>query len=122
MLIMKALLYLMLLDVYLLRGNFAVLHSKIHRYPVAKTTPNPGTVSRICSAVDVACMLYPKQALCLQRSSVATCLLRQHGVNAEMVIGVQKLPFKAHAWVEVNGQVVNDKPYTSEMYSVLERC
>ena len=36
--------------------------------------------------------------------------------------GVQKLPFKAHAWVEVDGRVVNDKPYMREMYTVLDRC
>jgi hypothetical protein len=39
-----------------------------------------------------------------------------------MVIGVQHLPFVAHAWVEVAGRVVNDKPYMSEIYSVLFRC
>jgi hypothetical protein len=39
-----------------------------------------------------------------------------------MVIGAQQMPFKAHAWVEVAGQVVNDKPYTPEMYAVLDRC
>jgi hypothetical protein len=39
-----------------------------------------------------------------------------------MVIGAQQLPFKAHAWVEVDGHVVNDKPYVPEMYAVLERC
>jgi hypothetical protein len=49
-------------------------------------------------------------------------LLRRHGVAAEMVIGAQRLPFKAHAWVEVSGQVVNDKPYIPELYEVLDRC
>jgi Transglutaminase-like superfamily len=39
-----------------------------------------------------------------------------------MVIGVQQLPFVAHAWVEVESRVVNDKPYISEIYSVLSRC
>jgi hypothetical protein len=39
-----------------------------------------------------------------------------------MVIGAQQLPFKAHAWVEVDGRVVNDKPYVPEMYTVLDRC
>jgi hypothetical protein len=39
-----------------------------------------------------------------------------------MVIGAQQMPFKAHAWVEVSGQVVNDQPYTREMYAVLDRC
>jgi hypothetical protein len=39
-----------------------------------------------------------------------------------MVIGVQPLPFSAHAWVEVEGIVVNDKLYTPGLYSVLSRC
>lgn len=39
-----------------------------------------------------------------------------------MVLGAQGTPFKAHAWVEVNGIVVNDKPYMSEIYAVLDRC
>jgi hypothetical protein len=38
------------------------------------------------------------------------------------VIGVQHLPFIAHAWVELNGSVVNDKPYMPQIYSVLTRC
>jgi len=33
-----------------------------------------------------------------------------------------EMPFKAHAWVEVDGRVVNDKLYTPEMYGVLDRC
>jgi hypothetical protein len=39
-----------------------------------------------------------------------------------MVIGAQQLPFKAHAWVEVDGRVVNDKQHVPEMYAVLNRC
>jgi hypothetical protein len=37
------------------------------------------------------------------------------------VIGIQQIPFNAHAWVEVEGQVVNDRPYMQKMYAVLER-
>jgi hypothetical protein len=32
------------------------------------------------------------------------------------------LPFQSHAWVEINRQVVNDKPYITEIFEVLERC
>jgi hypothetical protein len=39
-----------------------------------------------------------------------------------MVIGAQLMPFRAHAWVEVDGRVVNDKPYAAEVYTVLDRC
>jgi hypothetical protein len=42
--------------------------------------------------------------------------------GAEMVIGAQLLPFQSHAWVEINGEVANDKPYITEIFEVLERC
>jgi hypothetical protein len=77
---------------------------------------------QLCRAVDLACVFYFKEVLCLQRSAVATLLLRRHGWSAEMVIGAQILPFKSHAWVELQGKVMNDKPYMSEIYQVLERC
>ena len=62
------------------------------------------------------------EVLCLQRSAATACLLKGRGIHAEKVIGAQQMPFKAHAWVEVDGRVVNDKPYTPEMYAVLDRC
>jgi hypothetical protein len=76
----------------------------------------------ICHAVDLACVFYFKQVLCLQRSAVTTVLLRRCGWEAEMVIGAQVRPFKSHAWVEIERAVVNDKPYMLEMYQELERC
>jgi hypothetical protein len=39
-----------------------------------------------------------------------------------MVTGAQILPFESHAWVEIGGVVVNDKPYMHEIYQVFERC
>lgn len=121
-LVLKAYLKLIHFDLYLARGNFAALHHKVRDYPVGKKTPVPGAVERICSAVDMACIWYWKEALCLQRSAATACLLKKYGVPAQMVIGAQQMPFKAHAWVEVGGRIVNDKPYTSEMYAVLDRC
>jgi len=38
-----------------------------------------------------------------------------------MIIGAQQMPFRAHAWVEVGGRVVNDKPYIREVYAALDR-
>ena len=89
-----------------------------------KRTPAVGLIpsSDLCRAMDIACVFYFKHVLCLQRSAATTILLRWHGWDAEMVIGVQMVPFKSHAWCEVNGLVVNDKPYMMEIYTVLERC
>jgi transglutaminase superfamily protein len=107
---------------YLVRGDFAVLHKKVRECPCDIDESAKDRIGGICRAIDVACVCYPKSVLCLQRSSATACLLRRYGVPAKMVVGVQKLPFNAHAWVEVDGHVVNDKPYTSEMYIVLDRC
>lgn len=119
---LKAYLLLIYFDLYLARGNFEALYERVRGFPVRKVTPPENAVERICSAMDLASIWYWKEALCLQRSAATTCLLRRHGVPAQLVIGAQQLPFKAHAWVEVDGRVVNDKPYMHEMYAVLDRC
>ena len=110
-------------DFYLSRRNFAALYEKVRNYPLGKKRqPGPETIERICSAMDMACIWYWKEALCLQRSAATACLLKQYGVSAQLVIGAQQIPFKAHAWVEVEGRVVNDRPYMGEIYAVLDRC
>jgi hypothetical protein len=121
-LVLKAYLKLIHFDFYLARGSFAALYEKVRKYPVGKQAPPHDAVERICSAIDMACIWYWKEALCLQRSAATACLLKRYGVSAQMVIGAQQMPFKAHAWVEVDCRVVNDKPYTPEMYAVLDRC
>jgi len=121
-LVVQAYLKLIHFDLHLARKDFAGLHNAVRDCLVANKAPSPDAVEQICSAVDMACIWYWKEARCLQRSAATACLLKRHGVAAQMVIGAQQMPFKAHAWVEVDGRVVNDKPYMSEMYGVLDRC
>lgn len=121
-LVLKAYWKLLSFDLQLSRGSFSPFYDKVRTCPVAKRSPNTNAVERVCSAMDMACIWYWKRVFCLQRSAATACLLKAYGVPARMVIGAQQLPFKAHAWVEVAGRVVNDKPYTPEMYAVLDRC
>jgi hypothetical protein len=121
-LVLRAYLRLILFDLYLFRGNFQALYERVRLYPTEEVPAVPNTAERICDAVDMACIWYWKEVLCLQRSAATACLLKSFGVAAEMVLGAQAMPFKAHAWVEVNGRVMNDKPYVREVYTVLDRC
>jgi hypothetical protein len=120
--VLEAYLLLIRFDLHLARGNFAALHSKVRDFPIGKPGTLPDAVEKISTAVDLACIWYWKEALCLQRSAATACLLKKYGVAAQMVIGAQQMPFRSHAWVEVAGRVVNDRPYTSEMYAVIDRC
>ena len=121
-LVFKAYVKLIYFDLYLARRNFSALYEKVRKYPVRKKAPCLQAVEEICATVDMACIWYWKEARCLQRSAATACLLREYGISARLVIGAQQMPFKAHAWVEVEGRVVNDKPYMHEMYAALDRC
>jgi hypothetical protein len=118
-----ALLGLGALDLVIKVKGFPFLYRIVKAWPVSIiSNPSADTIARICSTVDRACTYYLKRALCLQRSALTTCLLRRHGVKAEMVIGCRVMPYHGHAWVEVDGKVVNDNQKVQEFYSVLERC
>ena len=121
--VIESWLLLLRFEFLILFGEFKDLHGLVAKQraraiPLAKRH----SAGRLCYALDYACVFYFKRVLCLQRSAAATLLLRRHGWSAEMVLGAQMLPFKSHAWVEVDGIVVNDKPYMLEIYQVLERC
>jgi hypothetical protein len=122
----QVLVQLLQYDRFLLRHDFAALHSKVRLLPVASPQLSriniDKEIAHVCKAVSYACIWYPKPVLCLQRSAVAVALLRRHGIPAVMVIGAKRLPTKAHAWVEVNGRVVNDKPGVQTDYVVMDRC
>jgi Transglutaminase-like superfamily len=122
-LIVESYLLLLCTEFLMIFRSFNALHKQVQRRKVGKSCPDGFyQPAQICQAIDLACVFYPKRVLCLQRSSATTLLLRRHGIRAEMVIGAQMLPFKSHAWVEVSGVVVNDKPYMRELYHAIERC
>jgi hypothetical protein len=119
LLVFQGLMALVLFDLLSLLG-FKVVHAAVRRCPVVPRTAPDGTVARICGAVDEACVWYVKRAYCLQRSAVATWLLRGHGVPARLVIGYRPVPIDSHAWVEVDGKVVNDRPQYQKFFRVLD--
>jgi hypothetical protein len=119
----QALFGLIAYDLILLAGKFKRVHGLVERWKVAAASAQGNeSVDQIAHAVNLACVWYPKQVLCLQRASVTTCLMRSHGVPAAMVLGAQKTPFAAHAWVEVNGCAVNERSNVQAKYTVWERC
>lgn len=110
-------------ELVMLVHDFKTLHMCVARERLRREHNQRAiTTETLSHAMDLACVFYFKQVLCLQRSAATTLLLRRYGFPAEMILGAQMLPFKSHAWVEVGEIVVNDKPYMREMYQVLERC
>lgn len=119
--VVKAILGLALFDIILSCRTLETLCSVVRSWPVKPLRPvsEATAVVQVSRAVERASVWYPKKALCLQRSAVTACLLRQHGIQAHMVVGVRAMPFLAHAWVEVQGRVVNDFPRVKTFYQSL---
>jgi hypothetical protein len=118
----KALFGLMVYDLFQLSSNFLGVYVVVSGWPIAAALPVDDVAERVCQAINRACLWYPKRVLCLQRSAVTTCLLRNCGVPARMTIGAQQFPFRAHAWTEVNGRPLNERREVENIYLVWDRC
>jgi hypothetical protein len=113
---------LLAFDLLLKFGGFQRLIRKVEHWRIASPrTSDRDVCQRVRGMVDRAQMYYPKKAMCLQHSAVVTCLLRRRGVPAEMVLAAQDFPPKAHAWAEVDGEVVSDSPAVKTKYRELRR-
>jgi hypothetical protein len=118
----QAVVTLLAYDILSSMCRFRTLHSTARGWKVARNTTGVDAVMRVSTAVNYACVWYPKRVLCLQRSFVTTYLLRKRGITAYLVLGAQKLPFKAHAWVEVDGKAINERSAVQATYAVWDRC
>jgi hypothetical protein len=115
-----ALLGLAAFDLVLWLLSLKSLCSLVQHWPLRPANHRDSlAIGQVCSAVEKACVWYPKRALCLQRSAITTCLLRSVGIRARLTIGARPMPLLAHAWVEVDGAVVNDWPRVKTFYRSL---
>lgn len=116
-----ALSLLLLIDLLLKFGSFGSLYALVENWPVSDPSEPCETQEQILEDVTTALSIYPKQAMCLQRSALATCILRGSGIPAQMVIGCQRHPFIVHAWTEVDETVVNDRQSVKRNHRVMDR-
>jgi hypothetical protein len=78
--------------------------------PADPTTATADTAQRLARLVSIAANHGPYRATCLRQSLALWWLLRRRRIPAELRIGVRKEQgeLQAHAWVEHNGQALND--------------
>ena len=78
------------------------------------------TTTRLVQAA--ACRI-PFKITCLVRSTTLWWFLRRQGIASEIRIGVNQhdKEFHAHAWVEINGIVINDKADIHQQYGAFEQ-
>jgi len=82
------------------------------RAPMRPTTEQTRAgVRRAVNIVATAYRLHPVRSSCLPRTVVLWSLLQRRGIGTEVRIGVRyntQDQFESHAWLEWNGEVLND--------------
>lgn len=81
---------------------------------------SPATVSQALTARQAVVAVSARCAGqgCLQRSVATVLLCRMRGVWPVWCVGVRTAPFRAHAWVEIDGTPVGE-PYPAGYYRAL---
>jgi len=89
------------------------------------TEPGGGDVAeleRLALAVDIAARHSPGEVACLPRALTLYRLARGAGAPATLRFGVLRPGDRllAHAWVEIEGEVLGDRPDIGEGFAPLE--
>ncbi|MCU1302683.1 MAG: hypothetical protein JWQ87_2967 [Candidatus Sulfotelmatobacter sp.] len=121
-LVLHAYLLLIRFDFYITTANLQGLLIRVGKRPPTRKNSQRSSIERIIAAMDLACIFYWKEVRCLQRAAAMTCLMRIHGTGAELVIGAQMMPLKAHAWVEIDREVVGERSQLPTHLAILDRC
>lgn len=89
--------------------------------PAPREFADQGAARSVAQLVNAAARHRFFRAPCLERSLVLWWLLRQRGVGATLQIGVRKEAerLEAHAWVELDGVVLNDRPDIAGLFAPL---
>ncbi|WP_169612641.1 lasso peptide biosynthesis B2 protein [Nodosilinea sp. P-1105] len=89
---------------------------------IAKTDLAFADVKRMAFAVNRAANHSPLWGNCLKRSLTLWFVLRRRQILSDLRIGVRRHEgeFQAHAWIEYEGAVLNDRPTVYQLYSAFK--
>jgi len=77
----------------------------------------------ITRMVSITASYGPCRVKCLNKSLVSRWLLRKRGITSDLKIGASKDSsenFNAHAWLEIQGVVINDSKDVGSRFSVFD--
>ncbi|KVD27077.1 hypothetical protein WI84_29360 [Burkholderia ubonensis] len=91
----------------------------IERKRLARSKRGKVCVDLLIRSLNAACMLYTKKTKCLEWGTVLVLLGFRYGHDLRLVVGVQSRPFYAHAWAELDGEVVGDERTLRDQLAVI---
>ena len=81
--------------------------------------PSQEEIQALSDCIDLASVLYVKKVYCLGWAATFVLEALKRGWKCTMAIGVQGIPFYAHAWAECEGEIINDESIVQEYLTTL---
>ena len=78
--------------------------------------------AKMAAIVELAARQRVAKTTCLRRSLVLWTLMRRAGIESDLRLGVRKAKgtFSGHAWVEIEGVVINDSVDVVRQYTIID--
>ena len=86
---------------------------------VVYTTESIDRFNILVAALDKACFLYPYKTKCLEWSAALVLMGIKRRWKCNLIIGVQNIPFQAHAWVESGSEIIADSQNLFKEMSII---
>lgn len=122
LLVIKAYLYLcytnLLLSFFGFYSLVKVIRKRFFTKKLSNNIPQKKLV-KIISSLHKASLYFPINTKCLEFASTLALILYTEGVKCRLQIGVQTIPFVAHAWVSYNGRVLADKQIYQDKLAII---
>ncbi|WP_283751093.1 lasso peptide biosynthesis B2 protein [Bacillus cereus] len=62
-------------------------------------------INELFDVLDIICAWYPRKSDCIHKTLLGYKIIRRkYGVPVDMVVGIRKFPFEAHAWLQYKNQ------------------
>ncbi len=93
-----------------------------HQEPGEWLAANISSHYEIAMIIDKACRYSSRSSTCLSRSITLYWIMQRQKIPVELQIGfrIREDILEGHAWVELDGQVLNDDHEVRDEYTVIE--
>ena len=110
---------ILILKFYGFKKSFDSISNKYKLINNEKT--NYSEIQKLSKLISGTANVLPIKLSCLQKSFSLWMMLRKVGIDSDLMIGINNITkdFSAHAWVELEGNVLNDKPDISNDFTVI---
>jgi len=92
---------------------------KNRKKPLLKNKIDKSNIESLSSALDKACFYFPKKTKCLEWAATLTIMCINRKLICNLEIGVQNMPFAAHAWAKLDDEIISDSQNLPDSLAVI---